>query len=241
MADCTPAPPTPTHLLLVEDDPEVVSAIQQGLDSRRFQLDRADTLAEGRRRATTGRYDAVILDLTLPDGSGLALADALRGAGFEVPILILTAKSAVDARLEGFRHGADDYLCKPFAVAELEARIRAVLRRSGRRSPHLLSYADLRLDLVRRVAQRGAHRVNLSSREAELLAYFIRSAEHTLPRERILEEVWGGDAENDSNVLNVYVNYLRNKLEQGGEAPLIHTVRGVGYLLSTTDPGQAPP
>ena len=164
----------------------------------------------------------------------------MRGSGLEVPILILTARTAVDARLEGFRHGADDYVCKPFAVAELEARIHAILRRSGRRSPHLLSYADLRLDLVRRVAQRGALRANLSAREAELLAYFMRGAEKTLPRERILEEVWGGDAEDDSNVLNVYVNYLRNKLEQGGSLPLIHTVRGVGYMFSTTDPDQGP-
>ena len=240
MTNSMAAPVAPTRVLLVEDDPEVAATIRQGLDSKLFALEQAGTLAEGRQRATTRQYDALILDLALPDGCGLELADALRGAGIDVPILILTARSTVDARLEGFRHGADDYLCKPFAIEELEARIRAIVRRSRPQSPHLLSYADLQLDLVRRVAQRGALRVSLSAREAELLAYFIRCAEEVLPRARILEEVWGGDAESDSNVLNVYVNYLRNKLEHSGNLPVIHTVRGVGYLRSTTDPAAGP-
>ena len=227
----------PTHrLLLVEDDPGVVQTVRDGLDTALFSLDHAATVAEALGRLTTRTYDVVVLDLGLPDGSGLELADRLRSTGSSVPILMLTARSRVDERLDGFGHGADDYLCKPFAVDELAARLKAVLRRARPERQHLLQYAGIELDLLKRVVSHNGVETTLSDREAALLAYLIRHPEQGLTRAQLIEEVWGDDAEGEGSVLNVYVNYLRNKLEQGRYPRVIHTVRGVGYMLSETSP-----
>jgi two-component system response regulator MprA len=181
-------------------------------------------------------YDAVILDLTLPDGSGFELATALRARGCDVPIIILTGRSGVEERLDGFAHGADDYVCKPFAVEELVARLDAVLRRARPERQHLLKYSGVELDLLSRVVRRDDTQATLSDREAALLAFLIRHPEEPISRARLLEEVWGDAAEEDSSVVNVYVNYLRNKLEKGRYPRIIHTLRGVGYMLSETSP-----
>jgi two-component system response regulator MprA len=230
----------PARLLVVEDDPAVVRTILDGLDPTEFSVDHCPTLAAGYRALSGQKYDVLILDLGLPDGSGLKLADRLRGAGSELPIIVLTARTGVDERVNGFEHGADDYLCKPFSVAELSARIQALLRRSRPAHRHILTYREVELDLLKRVVKRGERQASLSAREVDLLAYLILHAEETIPRERILEDVWGEEGEDDTNVLNVYVNYLRNKLEGGRLPRLIHTIRGIGYLLSESDPDQKP-
>lgn len=229
----------PTHtssvrVLLVDDDDGVCQVVASGLGEDHFAVDRASTVGQALRLLNTRSYDALVLDLLLPDGSGLTVARALRSAGSDLPIIMLTARDSVDQRVEGLTHGADDYLCKPFAVQELAARIRAVLRRA--RTTHLLCFSDMKLDLITRVAKRKDIKVELSSRESDLLAYFMRHPDKVLEREQILEDVWGGEADDGSNVLNVYVNYLRNKMEKGIYPRLIHTVRGAGYILSDAPP-----
>ncbi len=230
---------SPSRLLLVEDDLEVAVAIRDALHNERFVLEHARNVAEAARMLAAQVYDAVILDLTLPDGTGLSIADALRASGSDVPILMLTAKDTVAERVEGFRRGADDYLCKPFAIGELTARLHAILRRSRTDKRYTLSYRDTRLDLIKRKVTRQDVQATLSAREMELLAYLMRHPEEVLRRERILQEVWGDEAEDDSNVLNVYINYLRNKLERGGYPRIIHTVRGAGYILSARNPEES--
>ncbi|MEE9293494.1 MAG: response regulator transcription factor [Phycisphaerae bacterium] len=226
----------PIRLLLVEDDQEVVATIRQSLDEHKFKLDYARTTAQAEAQMAAQVYDAVILDLTLPEGDGLSLADKLRASGDDIPILMLTAKSTVAERVEGLNRGADDYLCKPFAVGELRARLQAILRRSTADARYTLNYRDLKLDLLRRKVVRGVLEATLSAREMELLAYLMRRPEKVILRERILEEVWGDEADSDSNVLNVYINYLRNKIERGRYPRIIHTVHRSGYILSDKEP-----
>jgi DNA-binding response OmpR family regulator len=223
-------------VLLVEDDPEVIRIVRDGLEARQFSVDCVSTIADARRQLTRRTFDAVVLDRGLPDGDGLDVADFVRAAGSAVPILMLTAQAGVDRRLDGFAHGADDYLGKPFAVEELVARLNAVLRRARPERHHILKYGDVELDLLRRVVRRHDVEAALSDRETELLAYLLRHPEEPLGRARVVEEVWGDEAEGESNVLNVYINYLRNKLEGGRYPRLIHTVRGVGYMLSEALP-----
>ena len=229
-------PPASTKVLLVEDDAGVAEIVRDGLCTRGFSVQHAPDLTIGVGLLSASTFDVVILDLTLPDGDGLNLASSLRSIGNEIPILILTARDTVPDRLVGFRHGADDYLCKPFDVEELAARLHAVLRRARAGERHVVRYADVQLDLLARTVRRNDVQATLSDREAELLAYLMRHSEEVLQRDRILEDVWGDEAEDDSNVLNVYINYLRNKIETPGSPRLIHTLRGVGYMLSDKDP-----
>ncbi len=230
-----PSPTSTPRILCIEDDEGVATVVRTGLNERGFRVDYEATLAEGRRRLEARKYEAIILDLVLPDGNGLDFAASLRQRGNEIPILMLTAQDAVQDRVSGLQHGADDYLCKPFDIEELAARLSAILRRTSAAERHLLKYADVELDLITRTVRRGTISTVLSVREAELLAYLLRHPEEVLHRDRILGDVWGDEAEGDSNVLNVYINYLRNKLEQGGRAKLVHTVRGKGYVLRIGD------
>lgn len=224
------------RILIVEDDEEVVAVVRDTFESARIPLDTAGTLAAARECLSHGTYDGIVLDLGLPDGSGMSLAAELRKAGNNVPILMLTAQVAVGNRIEGLAQGADDYICKPFAPEELLARMRAVLRRAGN-SGSVLSYGDLELDLLNRKVRYESEECSLSDREVELLAYLMKNAEKPLRRDELAHEVWGFDTDGDTGVVNVYVNYLRNKLERGDRgARLIHTIRGVGYMLSATEP-----
>lgn len=228
------------RILLVDDDEQVSAVIAEGLSSGRYETRRVGSLREARQALSSRRPDLLILDLQLPDGDGLKLAEQLRESGSDLPILILTHRDAVEQRVEGFTHGADDYLCKPFAVPELEARIQALLRRAaGGAASHVLTYRDIRLDLVKRMLTRGTIHEELSSREATLLAYLMQNAERVLERNTLLEQVWGDEADHASNVLNVYVNYLRNKIEKGIYPRVIHTLRGRGYILSEEPPEDA--
>ncbi len=225
-----------SHVIVIEDDAEVALVIKEGLVANGFSVTHAPTIGTGRTMLAEREWDVIVLDLMLPDGSGLDLAKSLRAAGNETPILMLTARDTVQQRVEGFRQGADDYLCKPFDVDELAARLEAIVRRVRTSDRQKLHYADIELDLLTRKATRAGSELTLSARETELLAFMMRHPEEILPRERILRQVWGDEAEDDSNVLNVYVNYLRNKVEGCLHPRIIHTVRGTGYMLSELEP-----
>ncbi len=226
------------RVLLVEDDLGVAQAVREGLGQRGFTVRHASDIASATKLIDSGNTDVIVLDLTLPDGTGLDFAASLRRKHVAIPILMLTAKDTIADRVDGFRHGADDYLCKPFDMTELAARLLAILRRTHPARRHVIAYADVELDLVTRTVRRGDVETSLSAREAELLAYMIRHNETALSREKILQEVWGQRAEDDSNVLNVYVNYLRNKIDFSNDERMIHTVRGIGYMLSRKEPDE---
>jgi DNA-binding response OmpR family regulator len=224
------------RLLLVEDDRHIADFVIQGLAGSNFSVEHAIDRATAELLLAKKSYDAVVLDVGLGTENGLEIAAGLRASRNDLPILIVTARSALSDRLTGFQVGADDYLCKPFELAELAARLLAVIRRAqaGRRS--VLEFADLQLDLVNRSVQRGNLSFTLSTRETQVLAYFLRHPGQTISREQLLAAVWGDEAEDDSNVVNVYVNYLRNKIEDKIRPRLLHTIRGTGYLLSEKEP-----
>lgn len=216
-------------VLVIDDDPKIVSMLRRALAYAGYQVRTALSAAEGLARALEDPPELVILDVMLPDISGFEVCRRLR-QGSEVPILMLTAKDEVDDRVHGLDEGADDYLVKPFALQELLARVRVLLRRA-RPEPKVLRYADLALDTGTREAQRTSRSVSLSAKEFDLLSLLLRHPRQVLTRDAIMDQVWGYDFDGESNVLEVYIGYLRSKLEAGGEPRLIHTVRGAGYVL----------
>lgn len=229
-------------ILLVEDDCAIATAVCEGLARKGIRVHHASTVAEGQRRLMeSDGFDAIILDLTLPDGDGATIADACRQRNNNTPIIMVTAKDDVEDRIAGLRRGADDYIGKPFEVEELIARLEAVLRRTRPDDRHILVYRDVELDLVKRRVRRGDIDTALSAREMDLLSYLMSYPEEVLGKRRILDAVWGAGSAHDSNVLHVYANYLRNKLEAGRYPRIIHTVRTVGYVLTNVDPEAAPP
>jgi two-component system, OmpR family, response regulator MprA len=219
------------HILVVDDDPRVTDLLRRVLAYEGYSVAIAARGNEALNRALEQPPDLVVLDIMLPGLNGLEVARRLRIAGDRVPIMLLTARDAVADRVEGFETGADDYLVKPFAPEELLARITALLRRSQAERSEVLRSADVELDTGTRLAHRGAREIELSPTEYELLALFLRRPRQVLTREVILDRVWGLDFEGSSNVMEVYVGYLRAKLEAEGEPRLIHTVRGVGYVF----------
>ncbi len=222
-----------TTILIADDDRGITEMLRRTLMYEGYQVVTAATGCEALVQAAAHRPDLVVLDWMMPDLDGLTVARRLREAD-DTPILMLTARDAVEDRVEGLDRGADDYLVKPFAPNELLARIRALLRRNTRSvdgREKALRYADLALDPVTRETRRGERVFVLSPKEFDLLAYLLRHPRHVLPREGILEEVWGYDFARDDSVLDVYIGYLRAKTEAGGEPRLIQTVRGVGYVL----------
>jgi two-component system, OmpR family, response regulator MprA len=219
------------HILVVDDDPRITDLLRRILAFEGYSVTIAATGNEALNRALERPPDLIVLDLMLPGLNGLEVAQRLRTAGDNVPILMLTARDAVSDRVQGLETGADDYLVKPFAPEELVARVKALLRRSQEERHEILRYADVELDTGTRVAHRGSREIELSPTEYELLALFLRRPRQVLTREIILDRVWGMEFEGSSNVMEVYVGYLRNKLEAGGEPRLIHTVRGVGYVF----------
>ena len=219
------------HILIVDDDPRITDLLRRVLAFEGYSVAIAASGPEALNRVLERPPDLIILDLMLPGLNGLEVAQRLRTAGDNVPILMLTARDAIADRVEGLGMGADDYLVKPFAPEELVARVKALLRRSQEERHELLRYADVELDTGTRVAHRGAREIELSPTEYELLALLLRRPRQVLTREIILDRVWGMEFEGSSNVMEVYIGYLRSKLEAEGEPRLIHTVRGVGYVL----------
>jgi len=227
------------NVLLVEDDPAVRGAVERALRHAGHQPALATDGIRALEQVTAVPYDAVVLDLGLPGLDGLEVCRRIRAAGNQVPVLMLTARAAVSERVAGLDAGADDYLPKPFALEELLARMRALLRRTtpddGAESP-ALTFSDLSLDPVTREVTRGHRQISLTRTEFSLLEMLIANPRRVLTRSRILEEVWGFDFPTSGNALEVYVGYLRRKTEAEGEPRLIHTVRGVGYVLRETPP-----
>lgn len=218
-------------VLIADDDRKIIDMLRRTLAYEGYHVVTATDGLQALAQAQTQRPDVVILDWLMPGLSGIEVARRLREAD-ATPILMLTARDAIEDRVEGLDSGADDYLVKPFAPAELLARIRALLRRSESSSGEKpLVYADLFLDPVTRETRRGDRQFNLSPKEFDLLSYLLRYPRQVLPRERILQDVWGYDFGGDGNVLEVYIGYLRAKTEAGGEPRLIQTVRGVGYVI----------
>jgi DNA-binding response OmpR family regulator len=218
-----------SRILLVEDEAKVRRSLQRGLEEEGYEVVAVDNGEDGYRLASDERFDCVVLDLMLPGRDGLEILRELRKGGNRTPTMILTARGTVDDRVRGLDCGADDYLPKPFAFAELLARIRALLRRGSVSTETILRAGDLVLDCIHR---RVAHReeiVELTAREFELLEYLMRRSGEVVTRDMIARDVWREPVGNMTNVIEVYVNYLRRKLERSGQARLIHTVRGVGY------------
>ena len=219
------------RILVVDDDAAVASSLDRALRLEGYQV---ETVGDGNgalRSLTLSPPDAVILDLGLPDLDGVEVCRRLRTAGDDTPVLMLTARDAVHDRVAGLDAGADDYLVKPFALVELLARLRALLRRRAGAEGEMLRFGDLSLDLATREARRGDRTFSLTRIEFDLLELFLRHPRQVLTREVILDRVWGYSFDSGTNSLAVYVGYLRRKTEEGGEPRCIHTVRGVGYVL----------
>lgn len=219
------------HMLVVDDDPRITELVRRIFAYEGYSVAVAANGQEALDRTLERPPDLIVLDILLPGIDGLEVARRLREAGDNVPILMLTARDAVANRVEGLAVGADDYLVKPFAPEELVARVKALLRRSQAERHEVLRYADVELDTGTRLAHRGAREIELSPTEYELLLLFLRRPRQVLTREIIMDRIWGLDFEGSSNILEVYVGYLRTKLEAEGEPRLIHTMRGVGYVF----------
>jgi two-component system OmpR family response regulator len=221
------------RILVIEDDPEVLAFIAKGLGEQGYAVDQASDGKNGLLLATTEEYDAMIVDRMLPEIDGLTIVKSVRGAGKQTPMLILSALGEVDSRVEGLRAGGDDYLTKPFAFSELLARIEALMRRSAPReeSATSLKVGDLELNLLARTATRSNKVIDLQPREYRLLEYLMRHAGQVVTRTMLLEQVWDYNFDPQTNVIDVHVSRLRAKIDKGFDTPLIHTVRGAGYMI----------
>jgi two-component system OmpR family response regulator len=219
------------RVLLIEDEPGIVDFVRRGMEAEGFAVEAATDGIEGQRVALGGGFDAIVLDLMLPRRSGLEILASVRGATPNVPVIVLTARGEIEDRVEGLDAGAVDYLVKPFSLAELVARVRAQLRTVANASASTLRAEDIEVDLLTRRVRRAGETVTLSTTEFELLVYLMRHHRQVVPREQILSSVWGYEHDPATNVVDVYVGYLRRKLGRPEHPAPIHTVRGVGYRL----------
>ncbi|MGV8075423.1 MAG: response regulator transcription factor [Syntrophobacteraceae bacterium] len=226
-------------VLIVEDDHEIAAFVSQGLEETGFKVDVACNGPDGLECALLGDYDALILDIMLPGMNGLDLLRHLRENKVDTPVLILSAKRSLDDRVLGLQTGGDDYLVKPFAFAELLARLQSLIRRSqGNREPVRLKVGELVLDLMARRVYRDEEEIELQPREFTLLEYLVRNANRVVTRTQLLQHVWGYNFNPSTNVIEVHICHLREKLEQTGRSKLLKTVRGVGYILTDKDDAQ---
>jgi heavy metal response regulator len=219
------------HILVVEDERKVASFIKRGLEAANYSVDVEYDGQTGLKRLLDADYDLVVLDVMLPKLDGLSVMKQIRQRQVKVPVLLLTARVTIADKVMGLDLGADDYLTKPFAFEELLARVRALLRRGATALPAVLAVADLRLDPVTREVSRGDKRIDLTPKEYALLEFFLRRRDQVLSRALIAQHVWGVNYDTFTNVIDVYVNYLRKKIDGDFDLKLIHTVRGVGYVL----------
>ena len=220
------------HVLLIEDDTQAAAFLVTGLRASGYSVEHAADGREGLRRATAGEFDLIVTDRMLPGTDGLAIIEALRARGSGTPVLVLSALGAVDDRIRGLKAGGDDYLTKPFAFAELLARIEALLRRRPNAAQVTrLKVEDLEFDLLARRVTRGGHEVELTARELKLLEFLMRRAGQVVTRTMLLEGVWDLHFDPQSNLIDVHISRLRQAIDRGSDHPLIHTVRGSGYVL----------
>ena len=219
------------RILVIDDDPSVTSVLKRGLSYEGFVVDTASSGVEGLASARERPPDLVILDIMMPGMDGLEVLRRLHSADARLPVLLLTGKDAPADQVEGLQQGADDYVVKPFTFEVLVARVRALLRRQEADRPDVLRFADLSLDTGTHLAHRGEREINLTTTEYDLLNQFLQHPRRILPRDLLMERVWGFDFGGNSNILEVYVKQLRQKLEADGEPRLIHTLRGTGYVL----------
>jgi heavy metal response regulator len=220
-------------ILIIEDEKKISALIRKGLEEDHYTVEEAGDGEKGEHLAQQKQFDLIILDIMLPKKDGFQVLEELRKAENETPVLMLTAKGTVEDRVKGLDTGADDYLVKPFAITELLARVRSLLRRKkgAERSATTLTIADLTLDLVARKVIRGGKVIDLTSKEFSLLEYFIRNKNKTLNRSTITEHIWNYNFDTGTNIIDVYINHLRTKIDGGFEEKLLHTIRGVGYVL----------
>jgi DNA-binding response OmpR family regulator len=223
------------RILVVEDDRKVATFIQRGLEEEGYAVDLLHDGAAAGEQAHCIEYDAAVLDLMLPGRSGFQVLRDIRAEKSDLPVLILTAKGSLEERVAGLDSGADDYMVKPFALAELSARLRALLRRGKPRETRL-NVADLEMDIVRRTVTRGGRRIDLRPKEYALLEFLMRNSDRPVTRSLIIEHVWDIHFDSISNVVEVHINALRHKIDRECSPPLIHTVRGVGYMLTDKPP-----
>ncbi|MBZ0105473.1 MAG: heavy metal response regulator transcription factor [Sulfuricella denitrificans] len=223
-------------ILIIEDEPKTGDYLRRGLTEAGFVVDLVRDGMDGMHMALTEAYDLVVLDVMLPGLNGWQVLEKIRATERDMPVLFLTARDHVEDRVKGLDLGADDYLIKPFAFSELLARIRTLLRRGAARGPEVLHAADLELDLLRRRVTRGGQRIDLTAKEFSLLELFLRRQGEVLPRSLIASQVWDMNFDSDTNVIEVAVRRLRSKVDDAFEPKLIRTVRGMGYVLESTEP-----
>ena len=223
------------RILVIEDHPKVASFIVKGLKEERYAVDLANDGNDGQSMAETGDYDIIILDWMLPGKSGPEIIEQLREHSIDTPVLMLTAKNQTRDKVHSLDSGADDYLTKPFAFEELLARIRALIRRGVNAGDNKLGIADLTMDVVSHEVFRGAKKIDLTVKEYGLLEHLLRHQGKPVTRTSIIERVWDLYFDSDTNVIDVYIRFLRKKIDEGFEPKLIHTVRGVGYMLKIND------
>ncbi|HUO13755.1 MAG TPA: response regulator transcription factor [Verrucomicrobiae bacterium] len=228
------------RILLAEDDEALAKFVRQGLESENYSVEQVPDGEQARQLATESEYDIVILDLNLPRLDGVSVLRHLRSKKPTLPVLVLTQRNRVEDRVQCLDTGADDYLAKPFSFSELSARLRALLRRSHLPSESILQVADLKLDRVERRVERAGQRIELTTKEFALLEYLMRNAGRRVTRSMIIEHVWNLTFDTTTNVVDVYINYLRRKIDDGHPIKLIHTARGVGYELSGPSANQQP-
>lgn len=222
------------HVLIAEDDREIASFVEKGLVEAGFAVDLVADGVDAIRMAEVTAFDAVILDVMLPGIDGIEVLRRLRAREVSVPVLILSAKSSIDDRLEGFKAGTDDYLTKPFSFAELLMRVHALIRRSKGSSTAILSVGNLSMDLLSRTVSRGDESIELQPREYSLLEYLLQNSGNVVTKTMILEHVWDYHFDPQTNVVDVLIHRLRNKVDRDFDQKLIHTIRGVGYVLKVT-------
>lgn len=220
-------------ILLIEDEPKTVQSLKQGLEENHYTVDVAYDGLMGKQLATRTPYQLIISDIIIPGMNGLELCKSLRAEGIQTPILMLTALSTTDDKLVGFEAGADDYLAKPFDFKEFLARVKALIKRSNQTmiEAQVLKFADLELDLTSKIVTRSGQKINLTAKEFQLMEYFLRNQEKVISKAEIAENIWEVEDEGSSNLIEVYVNYLRKKIDKGFPSKLIHTQFGMGYIL----------
>ncbi len=224
------------RILIIEDERKIASFVQRGLKEENYAVDLAYDGEQGLALADVNEYDLIVLDIMLPGKDGICICREIRQQGDDTPILMLTARGRIEDKVSGLDVGADDYLTKPFAFEEFLARVRALLRRQKHGKKTLLKISDLELDQITHQVKRAGKKIRLTSKEYSLLEYLMLHAGQIVTRTMISEHVWNEDFDSFTNVIDVYVRYLRNKIDKGFKKDLIHTVRGTGYLFSETPP-----